>query len=636
MACQVPVPSGASPSPGTVVISFRQPARTIVADWSSLITSYQVVLTSHDGSPGRTLTAQPGTSATFTSVTPGTWDVGVTALNGTVVIGTGSLTGQQLGTSSSLSLTVPVSGTQTGTGNFSLQFTIPTSAGVDYLSAQLFTVPGNTAVGAPLVPTLATIGSLGAGTLAQTGLTSGCYRLEISFYRGGSASGTLAGVYSEAVNIWDNVTSSSWITPTGALAAVRAFDASDFRFPGLANLTVTSGGSPVALGPTFSSWTTSYTAVIGPTFSVTPTPGNSALRIQYQQDSGVWTDLALGSATPSLGLSAYGTKVSVKVTGADGSTATYLLGLTPATAPSSTQFGVPDYNDNHPNYVYLDGLPVSTANSGQGILVSTWSKVPNPVISNGSLGNYEKDIIPMELWGTNWMLQGVAADIYDMASFGAPGVYTYNSNTSWYEIQFSGAPYDIANKPLYNYAGDATGYVSYWRTTDPQPPISFSAMNDWVFNAWQLIFNTDGSVALYQWTKFNDNTGLHPMGNTPEVTPIAILRSCLVSNIKGNPYYSITTDQANTWTLGAPTSLDIGGNVRQFVSRVTIREMDTKATDAQILAIAGNVFPDPTAWGDYPLNWVNGAVNLADQSGHGHTLILPSNAVLLAGPPGPQ
>jgi hypothetical protein len=322
--------------PGTITVSLNRPSKTVVPDWSTSISSYDVTLTSHDGY-AELKAAVVGSSgqASFNSVNPGTWDIDVDALNGTTVVGTGSRMGIVLSPGAALSLTVPISGSQTqnGTGNFNFTFAFPSSTSIDCVVGQLFNTSAWTAVGSPIIlNSFSTSGPNLVATLAQSGLPSGNYTLELTFKRNGQ-NGTVAGVYGEAINIYDNATSDQWLDSSGILNSQRTFAVADFNTTdsNLSNLQVAiSGPETLVLNPGFSSNVFSYAVYAGPnSVDIIPTQSLAGQRIQYQVNgAGPWIDLGSGVASPNLGSS--GTVLSIKVTANDiSSTSIYTITVSP-------------------------------------------------------------------------------------------------------------------------------------------------------------------------------------------------------------------------------------------------------------------------------------------------------------------
>jgi uncharacterized repeat protein (TIGR02543 family) len=328
--CKSPVGFGsrsAKASPGTIVINFSAIGRSIVADWKTQITSYRIILTSHNGYSTLAQTATNIGPVSFTGVHDGIWDVSVTAYNKTTVVAVGTSTSLKLTGTEGLSVSITLSPTQTGTGNYSFTFSIPSSTSIDFVSGQLFNADG-TVVGSLLVPPLASSGSNLVGTITQTAVTSGLYRLALTFKRGGS-SGILAGAYSEAVNIWDNVTSDQWLGNDGELYSQRTFAESDFNSTNtrLENLLINNG---LPLSPFFSSLVTSYEVDSASSITITPIQSIAGQTIQYRQDSGTWINLASGCSSSSLAVGLK-TNIEIRVTANDMvSSGTYTIAVSHA------------------------------------------------------------------------------------------------------------------------------------------------------------------------------------------------------------------------------------------------------------------------------------------------------------------
>jgi formylglycine-generating enzyme required for sulfatase activity len=327
------------------------------------------------------MTVTSGSTASFSAVNVGTWDIGVTALSGTTVVGTGSLSGQVITGGTTNSLTVSISDTQTGTGNFSFTFAFPSSTSINYVAAQLYNASSGTAVGSTIVPTLTTNGTNQQGTVAQTGIASGSYRLQMTFYRGG-ASGTVAGIYGESVDVWDNVTSDQWLDSSGNLNSQRTFVTTDFNSANtnLSNLVVSSGGTALTLSPGFSSNVTTYTTAASSTVTITPTASVAGQAIQYQMNgtSGTWTTIGSGVTSAALTLGTTSTVIYVKVTANDQiSTTTYQItvGQTYTLTPGTLSNG--SMTPTSAQTVTAGVATSITATPALGYVFSGWTASPS-------------------------------------------------------------------------------------------------------------------------------------------------------------------------------------------------------------------------------------------------------------------
>ena len=303
-SCQSP--TGVTTKAPGVTISFSTGSRTVVPDWGSSIAQYGITLhcTSNASQADLTRSVTAAATVSVPSVPQGTWTVSVTAYNSALVavgtgVGSSSVTIDGNGTASS-TVAVSISGAQTATGlgGYSFTFNFSTTTGIDKVTGQLLTATG-TSVASPagdLVTktSFGTTGGYSQGRFYNTSVASGTYILLMKFYRGS----TLVGAYSEAINVFDGVTSDQWVDSGGNLLPLRTFEASDFGSNNnlLASLYATSSGAALGLSPSFSSAVTGY--LLTSTSSVVLVPGTSiageSLQYQLNSTSGSWTTLASG------------------------------------------------------------------------------------------------------------------------------------------------------------------------------------------------------------------------------------------------------------------------------------------------------------------------------------------------------
>jgi hypothetical protein len=414
-ACHSPMASNSTLTPGTIKISFssgssavksstrtiKSGTRSVAANWNTTIASYAVSLHCTSASIAD-LNASGSDSVAFTGVTAGTWTISATALNSaSIAVGVGTLTGQVLSAGSSLSVTLPISGTQTGTGNYSFTFEFPLSS-TDYASAQLYDL-GNTSVGSVIAPTITldSVTGLSQATVAQTGIASGIYRLELTFRKGGS-DGAVVGVYGESVNVWDNVTSNQWLNSSGSYESMRTFAATEFSSTDatLSNISATVDGQTGVLGPSFSSSVTNYLlSTSGTSITLTPVESLVGQRIQYQvngTEAGGWTDLASGSSAPA---AISGDTVNFKVTAPDQQTTRiYAVAII---LPGTTNI-----------YISLGSFQSLGFSESSMIVPLGNGFTITPIFSNGS--NWQ--------WFVNGALSGTSASFTYTPP--APGLYT--------------------------------------------------------------------------------------------------------------------------------------------------------------------------------------------------------------------
>jgi hypothetical protein len=297
-------------------------SRTLVMDSSAIsFSSYNIALVSHDGFPPQSVSVT-GSSTTFTSVQAGTWDISIVGLSGSNALAAGNALNRVVVAGSNLNITIPLVLTQTGQGSFSLPISFPTATGIDYATASLIKIDG-AVVGTPLVPSIATTGGTSQAIFSMANVASGSYNLRISFYRGGS-SGTLAGVFGEAVNIYDNVLSNQWISPTsGNLLTQRDFLASEFfsTESNLANISLLDINGIIPPSPSFASGALSYSGfTYGPTISMTITGSLPGQSYQYQINGSALVSLTSGATISAIPIQLGSNILSVNVTAPDRST----------------------------------------------------------------------------------------------------------------------------------------------------------------------------------------------------------------------------------------------------------------------------------------------------------------------------
>jgi hypothetical protein len=279
--------------------------RSVVPDFTSQIDSYYITLTSGNGYTTRTQSVTTG-SATFSDIETGSWDINVSAKNGSTIVGTGSLADQTISTGEN-NITVTLSYSQTGTGGFSLVVWFPASTGIDSVTGVMES-PALT-----LTPTItaASDTSYNQVTFAVSGIAGGSHALVITFKKGS----TVSGVFREAVNIWDNITSDKWLASDGSLSNERIFSADEFYSTNakLSDLVLSQGTL------SFASDTTSYDAgtISGSTLTITAAASVDGQYIQYKLNSGTLNELQPGTESGNITLSEGTNTIVVKVTAPD-------------------------------------------------------------------------------------------------------------------------------------------------------------------------------------------------------------------------------------------------------------------------------------------------------------------------------
>lgn len=237
-----------SGKPGELVIKVASAgSRTVVPDVVALAQSYSVAYTNttspeHSGSASM-LT---GSVLTIPDVYPGVLSLTVTAYSSATVQnastriagGNASVTLPEGGAAGVSVRLNPAQTPSVTSGSFSLAMTWPLTTGAAYVEAGLYN--GDNTLIDTIIPTVATGSSYSATVVPDPviPLASGPYRLVLSFYD--SIAGAIKkGVFIETVNIYDGLTSSSWISADGTLLSSRDFGEEVFS-SGATGVTVTT------------------------------------------------------------------------------------------------------------------------------------------------------------------------------------------------------------------------------------------------------------------------------------------------------------------------------------------------------------------------------------------------------------
>ena len=328
---------------GVVTLNLQKPTRSVVADWSAVVQSYDITLTNTDGSGFTPVTATNVAQSTVTisGVGAGVWTIAVQGYNAarTAVVASTTLTNQTLPPAGPI--TVVLDPSRTGTGGFSYTVSVPDSVAVTaltgvlkYASVSSFSAGGiasDSVSGSLSVSGPAGSGGISTYTISQANLPSGTYRLVLSFVR---SDNTVARTASEAINVWDNVVSDKWLDGLGGLQSQDVFGPNDFNSTNaqLQNLDVFIDSKPLSLGfgsTTFTYSNTAASSALTQQLDITPTESQPGQKIELSSDGGLnYTALASGSTatiTVAKGLNA----LRVRVTATNGvSNAVYSVDVT--------------------------------------------------------------------------------------------------------------------------------------------------------------------------------------------------------------------------------------------------------------------------------------------------------------------
>jgi uncharacterized repeat protein (TIGR02543 family) len=333
-ACRSPTAPASLGGKASIVVGLGARGRTVVPDFASAITNYAITLTntnpgSYTQKTGSATAASP--TCTIVDIEPGDWTLSVVASNVKGNVGSGSVPVLALVVGETRPVTVPIAFTKAGMGDFSFTVTFPAtktdSAGmvhaIDGVSATL-SMNGSDLTTA-LGPSAS--GTSSPHTFSATDLPAGSdLDLVIKLRSGGTALGT----YTESVNLYDNQTSSMWISGSGTLVGQRDFTAGELYDSNaeLAQLQLSSTPDMASPPPpaefTFSSGTLAY-SITAPTSMLegylVPTQSIQGQNIETSINGGAtWTPLPSGqqgtiSLTPGITVDLY-----LRVTAPDGTT----------------------------------------------------------------------------------------------------------------------------------------------------------------------------------------------------------------------------------------------------------------------------------------------------------------------------
>ncbi len=238
-----------------------------------------------------------------------------------------------------------------------------------------------------------------------------------------------------------------------------------------------------------------------------------------------------------------------------------------------------------------------------GTLFSVWTKSPKILSPSGQNALVRGNMIVYTLNGENWKLNALVGNVYEYAGKGA----SYNAN---YMINVG-----------------AVDYVVY--QTLERDALPFAAVNDWVWVAWQVVVNEDGSITLRQWLKFGmDGKVFAASRYDPTYTTMSGEEIVKVPGWKAG--------DAKTFEIGYDNTFSNDWRIpNSYLCHARMEARSSKPTLDELEAIAAANAPDPGAWGDWELRWSNGAPDLSDRSGNGRHLAVRSGGTLHQGPLSP-
>lgn len=300
--------------------------RTIITDTSSILfDQYSIELTSDDGFPDRSADFTTNI-AVFNGIETGSWNIFVKAKVAGSVVAMGGLSGKTITADTTTDLSVDIKLNQSATGNVKIRISFPNVSGITSLSAQL---DGYTADALSIENS--SDASYQTALFEKNAVPSGMKDLVLIFK---NAAGTILGMYREAVNIFDNLTSDKWIDGL-ELKSVLLYSATDFASTNanLSNLKVSSGSIVFSSSNYF--YNLSFPNSVS-TFSVKPTEGIVGQSIIAKFNGGAASVVKTDTSSDTYALNVGDNTIDIEVTAQDYFTKkNYIININRAYIPAT-------------------------------------------------------------------------------------------------------------------------------------------------------------------------------------------------------------------------------------------------------------------------------------------------------------
>lgn len=223
-----------------------------------------------------------------------------------------------------------------------------------------------------------------------------------------------------------------------------------------------------------------------------------------------------------------------------------------------------------------------------GILVTAWGRFL-PAITGypNSSGNRE----PLRIQFPNWRVRFVGfAGGFDSAT----SVFMSANSMLFMDGTALGENPDT-------YIGDYSFYLEDVGDDD--------IGNGWIFQAMQ-VYNDGANITVRQWIKYY---GLPLQGPYQSTLSYSTIRAELVTAGWGSGNAAAFTPEADA------SQIDI---MAWAASNIQFRVEANSGTpsNAYLESLAALTAADPTAWADWPVDWLGSAPNMTDRSGHGRGL----------------
>ncbi len=506
LCCKLPLGEKESLLSADLTVSFTSAAgpaaegvrtRTIVPREELGITSITVTVT-HPGGTATGTAASAGDMCTIADITPGAITIEATATDGvdTVAIGSAVL---DLDPGAAESVSVDLAPTGSGSGDFSFTMIWPESTGAAFVECSLKTTAGVEVDAQSSPDPAAPSGGNYTWTYAGTSVASDSYDLFITFRT--AAGGSVLGVFVESVNIYDNLTSDTWIDHDGNHQPARTFTAAEMKSSlcTLSKLVVTGAGfsneytaatvPPLAAGSTIVMGKKAA-ASIGFVPTLTDTEGGQRISYTWNGGPSVTIESGISSGQLTLADGAGGNMLEITVTAPTGETALYTVTVIKAYSLSYRGNGAVA-GEVPPAALYYSGETV-TASANIGGLIRPdygwkgWSEDPGAVA-------------PTFIGGDEFAMGPSDISLYVFwEAFGTPANLSVTDEATWLGVQWDAvagaAGYFVerakdygGTTPVYTRIADVAG-TSYEE----------SNASPFMYNRYRIqAYNTVGGTSYY-------------------------------------------------------------------------------------------------------------------------------------------
>ena len=551
--------------------------RTIINDSSAIVfDTYVIDMTTDAGFASKNGSFATG-DVTINNVEAGIWNIKVTAKVGANILASGYLSNQTIAANITNEISVTIKQTQVATGNVKIRISFPDDASVDYVEAKLV---GDTDYSALSIIDNSPDITHKMVVFDRSNVPSGMIDLLLTFKKGGST-GNILGMYREAVNIFDNLTSDKWIDGL-ELKSVLLYSATDFASTN-ANLLDITTDSGRAFDTSFASLDNNYSMKVAysqNTIKITPTLSIQGQSIRYQLNGGGYSYPVSGILSGNLPLIVGDNTIDIEVTAQDYATKKfYHIFVNRAPKPTAPVISITggsnggrytftpysninyDLTTDYSNRIYHHSIYDSSANP--------WDPV-DPILPDPTLSHYL---------------------YYPPVFVGSRSVYVDSDKTK--KLIIKAIAYNEFDE-----TSDVTTYRITIDTLKPYDPVlnpgdgstDILGGTNLVMTFWETIQKETGNIYI---KRYSDNVVIE----TIDITSAQVTIADKVLTV--NPAIDLTEDGTRYYINIANTAiLDVVGNAYAGISDKDIWDFTTKDVVAPtILSSAldsSNLFIDLT------------------------------------------